>query len=185
MNTHLRSFIHFLFALIINLLIPLVLWVVVTIALFKVVCLISPPFLAEYASQGLASLISIGFRFVPSMLCAIPITVMVVTKLLNNLRRLNLVNWMEYRSICIANYFYYKLLFVFSNLPNPSPTISQPSPHPCSLKMVSANAFKELQNVLPKCNPISPQIGYATCRDTTVRSLPLGMSCPPHLNIFN
>ena len=46
------------------------------------------------------------------------------------------------------------------NPTNRSPTIPQPLALPRSLKLVSAAASKELQNVLPKGNPFPPQLLY-------------------------
>ena len=55
---------------------------------------------------------------------------------------------------------YYKLGLFSVNPTNGFLTIRQPYTLPRSLKKVNANRSKELQNVLPKCNPFPPQILY-------------------------
>ena len=80
--------------------------------------------------------------------------------------------------------------FSFSLSANQFPTNAQPSSSSISLKMVNANPSKELQNVLPKCNPFPFHIEYHSYQGICIAPLPCyygeragvrGIS-PPHLN---
>jgi len=64
----------------------------------------------------------------------------------------------------------YKLGLNTQTITNASPTISQPSAPFPSLKTVNANPRKELQNVLPKCNPFLFHLLYTAYRPTCICS---------------
>ncbi len=79
----------------------------------------------------------------------------------SHMRLLHLTQYSAIRT----QYYYYLLGLLLVNPTNWLPTIHQLLPSPCSLKMVSAICSKELQNVLPKGNPLSLHIEYASRRD--------------------
>ncbi len=66
---------------------------------------------------------------------------------------------------------YYRLGLLSVNPTNSFQTIPQPTALPRSLKTVSANPAKELQNVLPNCNPLPHHLSYHNHHRTCLCSL--------------
>jgi hypothetical protein len=78
-------------------------------------------------------------------------------------------------------------MFTFGLSANHFPTVLRPTQPYFSLKLVNANAPKELQNVLPKCNPLLPYFDYHFY--SVLAFFPpspagegWGRGSPPHLN---
>src|SRR6185369_17235755 len=76
------------------------------------------------------------------------------------------LHFTQYSSLRTQHYYFLGLLSV--NPTNRSPTIHQQPKPARSLKTVNANPAKELQNVLPKCNPfhshMPDNMNWASCR---------------------
>ncbi len=69
------------------------------------------------------------------------------------------------------------------NPTNYSPTICQHPTQSRSLKTVSASLSKQLQNVLPKCNPFYPQIEYTIYGVVGICHRHIQLNRRPHLKM--